>query len=256
MNNGDFIKVEYETRIGDDKKLVETSKEDLAKREGIFDEKVKYGDVTLIVGDDGIFKEINDSFLKAEKGQEVEVTVPPVDAYGQRVPSNIKVHTIREFQRLKIDPQVGKEVTINNKTGRVISVTPGRVLVDYNHKWAGKTVYYKYKINDVITDPNEKLKAILYNYYPGAQFETSIDSSINITVPDSAKFETGWLDAKYNVVNTARKYIPGLDIMILEKYEKEAVPEVPATEEKQKETEQKEEAVKTEENDKPRSESA
>ncbi len=250
MNTGDFIKIEYETRIGEDKKLVETSKEDLAKSEGIYDENEKYGDITVIVGSDGIFREINESFLKAESGQDIEVTVPPEDAYGQRMPSNIKVHTIREFQRLNIEPQVGKEVTINKKTGRVISVTPGRVLVDYNHKWAGKTVYYKYKINAVITDANDKVKAILFNYYPGAEFGISIDTSININVPDSAKFETGWLDAKYNVVNTIRKYLPELDIILLEKYEKEARPENAEAEEKPANTEEKAEAKAPEENDK------
>ncbi|WP_156769163.1 FKBP-type peptidyl-prolyl cis-trans isomerase [Thermoplasma volcanium] len=220
LNTGDFIKIEYEMRVGDDKKLVATSKEELAKENNIYDEKQKYGDIVVIVGQEGLFKEINESFKNAQVGQELEVEIPPEDAFGQRLPSNIKVHTMREFQRLNIDPRVGMEVEINRKIGRIISVTPGRVLVDYNHKWAGKKVYYKYKINGTITDTAEKVKAIIANNYDPEGFNVSVDDSIRIEIPENAKFSVAWLDAKYTIVNTARKYIPGLDILITEKYEK------------------------------------
>lgn len=233
MNDGDFIKIEFEMRVGEDKKLVSTSKADLAKQNDIFDENARYGDIVVIVGQEGIFKEVNEAFKKAEPGQEIEVEVPPEDAFGQRLPSNIKIHTMREFQRLNIDPQVGKEVEINRRVGRIISVTPGRVLVDYNHRWAGKTVYYKFKINGVITDPVEKVKAIIANNYDPEGFNVSLDSDIRIEIPEGAKFSLPWLDAKYNIVNTVRKYVPGYDIVMLEVYKKQ--------EEQKAEAEQKKE---------------
>jgi len=238
LNDGDFIKIEFEMRVGEDKKLVSTSKADLAKQNDIFDEDARYGDIVVIVGQEGIFKEVNEAFRKAEPGQEVEVEVPPEDAFGQRLPSNIKIHTMREFQRLNIDPQVGKEVEINRRVGRIISVTPGRVLVDYNHRWAGKTVYYKFKINGVITDPVEKVKAIIANNYNPEGFNVTLDSDIKIEIPEGAKFSLPWLDAKYNIVNTVRKYVPGYDIVMLEVYKKQ--------EEQKAEGEQKEESAPSE----------
>ena len=240
LNDGDFIKIEFEMRVGEDKKLVSTSKADLAKENDIFDEKAKYGDIVVIVGQDGIFKEVNEAFKKAEPGKEFEVEIPPEDAFGQRLPSNIKIHTMREFQRLNIDPQVGKEVEINRRVGRIIWVTPGRVLVDYNHRWAGKTVYYKFKINGVITDPVEKVNAIIANNYDSEGFTVSMDKDIRIEIPESAKFSLQWIDAKYNIVNTVRKYIPGYDIVILEVYKKQEEQKTEGEQAKTESTEVKE----------------
>ena len=45
--------------------------------------------------------------------------VPAKDAYGMRDNKNIKVVTMREFQRNKINPEIGKEVNINNKVGEI-----------------------------------------------------------------------------------------------------------------------------------------
>ena len=39
MNDGDFIELSFEMRAGQEKKLISTSKEDLAKQENIFDDK-------------------------------------------------------------------------------------------------------------------------------------------------------------------------------------------------------------------------
>ena len=240
MNDGDFIKLDYEMSVGDEKKIVATNLEKVAKDNGIFDEKMRYRDAVLVVGSENIFKEINESFKNAEVGKETEVSIKSEDAYGARDPKNIRVHTIREFQRHNIDPVIGEEITLNNKQGRVMSVTPGRVLVDYNHQWAGKDVYYKYTVKEVIIDKLEKIKSIVdmnYTMEP-EKFEFSLkgDEAV-IVIPEEAKFDPVWIESKFRIVNEVRKYLPDVDVSIVEKYLK---PEKP--EEEKKEEEQKEEA--------------
>ncbi|WP_337860348.1 peptidylprolyl isomerase [Ferroplasma sp.] len=223
MNDGDFIELSFEMRAGQDKKLISTSKEDLAKKEDIFDDKKKYRDAVIVIGTDGLFKEINDSFRHAEIGKEYEVTVPAKDAYGMRDNKNIKVVPMREFQRNKINPELGKEVNINNKAGRIISVTPGRVLIDYNHELAGKDLYYKYQVNKVIDDLEGKVNAIIdMDYTDSDNFVVEIENdSIGIQIPEDAKFDVNWVDSKYKIVNDIRKYIPDRDIIVKELYKKE-----------------------------------
>ncbi|MEM0155609.1 MAG: peptidylprolyl isomerase [Thermoplasmataceae archaeon] len=221
MNNGDFLKIEYEVRAGEEKKLVDTSNESLAKESDIYHEHRKYDDEVIIVGSDKQFPEINESLEKSEEGKEYEVVIPAEKAYGIRDNKNIKVHTAREFQRLEINPVVGQEVSLNNRRGRVLSVTPGRVLVDYNHPLASKTIYYKYKVGKILTDPAEKLLAIVHMYYQPEKedFLCSIEDSVAvISVPEDAKFDPVWLNAKYLVVNDIRKYLPDKDISIREFY--------------------------------------
>ncbi len=186
-----------------------------------------------------MFKAINDSFKNAEIGKEYEVVVPAKDAYGLRDNKNIKVVPMREFQRNNITPEVGKEVNIGNKIGRIISVTPGRVLIDYNHELAGKDLYYKYEIKKVITDESEKVKAIIDMEYSDAdEFEVSLENDIiNIQIPEKAKFDVNWLDSKYRIANDIRKYIPDKDTIIKELYKRE-----------EKKSEEVQESEKKEEN--------
>ncbi len=251
MNDGDFIELSFEMRAGQDKKLISTSKEDLAKEENIFDDKKKYKNAVIVIGTDGLFKEINDSFKQAEIGKEYEVTVPAKDAYGMRDNKNIKVVPMREFQRNKINPEIGKEVNISNKVGRIISVTPGRVLIDYNHELAGKDLYYKYQISKVIDDLKEKVNAIIdMDYSDSDNFVVEIENdSISIQIPEEAKFDINWIDSKYKIVNDARKYIPDMDIVVKELYRKEEKKEEKKEDAPVENTEQKTEDSKENQKD-------
>ncbi|MCL4453780.1 peptidylprolyl isomerase [Ferroplasma sp.] len=238
MNDGDFIELSFEMRAGQDKKLISTSKEDLAKKEDIFDDKKKYKNAVIVIGTEGLFKEINDSFKQAEIGKEYEVTVPAKDAYGMRDNKNIKVVPMREFQRNKINPEIGKEVNINNKVGKIISVTPGRVLIDYNHELAGKDLYYKYQVVKVIDDVKEKVNAIIdMDYTDSEEFTVDINNDlISILIPENAKFDVNWIDSKFKIANDIRKYIPDKDVEIKELYKREEKKEEAAEEQKTEQT--------------------
>ncbi|WMT51751.1 MAG: peptidylprolyl isomerase [Ferroplasma sp.] len=238
MNDGDFIELSFEMRAGQDKKLISTSKEDLAKKEDIFDDKKKYKNAVIVIGTEGLFKEINDSFKQAEIGKEYEVTVPAKDAYGMRDNKNIKVVPMREFQRNKINPEIGKEVNINNKVGKIISVTPGRVLIDYNHELAGKDLYYKYQVVKVIDDVKEKVNAIIdMDYTDSEEFTVDINNDlISIQIPENAKFDVNWIDSKFKIANDIRKYIPDKDVEIKELYKREEKKEEAAEEPKPEQT--------------------
>jgi peptidylprolyl isomerase len=229
MKNEDFIKLDFELRAGEDKKLYATNKEDLAKAENIYNEETHYGDFYGIVGTESFLKKVNESLLNAEIGKEYELEIPPEDAYGIRDPKNIKVHTVREFQRQNIDPVVGQEVIIDRKQGRIISVTPGRVMVDYNNKFAGKTIYYKYTVKEIISEPTEKVRALLFqNYSSSAQkFGITVEGeNIKIDIPEDSKFDHYWFDVKFRVVNEIRKYLPDNNILLIESYPKQQKAEI------------------------------
>ncbi len=237
MNNGDFIRIEYEMRAGDDNRLVATNNEELAKQSEIYQEDVHYGPSTVIVGSENLLAKVNESFLSAEKDKEVVVEMTPAEGFGDRDPKNIRVHTYREFQKNNIDPAVGNEIVLNNRRGRILSVTPGRVLVDYNHQWAGRKIEYRYKVVEVIEGDVEKVKALIDMYYAyrSDQFEIKEGKNkIDITIPENSKFDPAWIEAKFEIVNQTRSHIKEKDIYIIEKYEKppEEKAEEPPAEEK------------------------
>jgi peptidylprolyl isomerase len=232
MENGDFIKITFEMRVGSDKQLVATSEESLAKESNIYDPDQKYGEGVLVVGSEDIFKEINESLLSSKVGDEHEIEIKAEQAYGLRDSKNLKVHTMTEFKRSKIDPIPGQEVRINNRRGKVLSVSPGRVVVDYNHPWASKDVFYKYTIKEKIESKEDKLKGIIdLNFSRGSdKFVVLLrGEALEIEVPEEMKFNIEWFDAKFRVVEATRKYLKETELYITEKYEpkKEEVPAEP-----------------------------
>jgi peptidylprolyl isomerase len=225
MNEGDFIKITFEMRIGTDKRLVATNIESIAKENDMFDEEQDFNEMPVIVGTKDLFDEINKSILGKNVGEGDEVEIKSEKAYGERDVKNIKVHPYSEFQKNKIDPIPGNEVRIGNRRGRVLSVSPGRVVVDFNHPWAGKDVFYKYTIVSKTEDDVGKVQNMIQQHvgklWSSFQVEESGDN-INVTIPEDMKFNMEWFNEKFHVINTAREHLKGKTIVLIEKYELKA----------------------------------
>ncbi len=246
MEKGNIIRWEYDAWVveGDKEELVDTTNEKLAKENGIHDPNLSYGPMISIVGAGRLIKGIEEELLKAEVGKEEVVEIPPEKGYGVRDSKLVKIHSYRELVRQKIEPEIGKEVIINNKKGKIITVTPGRVIIDFNHPLAGKTLKYKFKVVEKIEKDEEKIKAIIQMNYGKDidDFRIKINESIDIELPDSCKYDTRWGVAKYIIVNDIREYVANKDIKFIETYKKK--------EEKKEEKEEKEDLAKKEEGSK------
>ena len=238
MEKGDIIKWEYEAWIleNEEENLIDTTSEELAKEHGIYDPNAKYGAMVSIVGAGRLIKGIEDELLKAEVGKEYEVIIPPEKAYGERDPKLVKIHSYRELARQKIEPEIGKEVIINNKRGRIVTVTPGRVVIDFNHPLAGKTLKYRFKIIEKVENEEDKVRAIIEMDYGKDVDKFSIEineDDIIIQLPDVCKYDSSWGMAKYVIVGDIRDYVANKNVKFVEFY--------PKKEEKKEEKKEKEE---------------
>ena len=240
MEKGDIIRWEFEAWVVEngEEVLFDTTKEDLAKEHGIHDPNMKYGPMVSVVGAGRLIKGIDEELLKAEVGKEYEITIESKDAYGERDPKLVKIHSYRELARQKIEPEVGKEVIINNKRGRIVTVTPGRVVIDFNHPLAGKTLKYRFKVVEKVEGDVDKVRAIIEMDYGKEvdKFGVEIkDEDILITLPDVCKYDNNWSIAKYAIVGDIRDYVGNRNVKFIEVYPKK---EEPQEEEKEGEEEQ------------------
>jgi FKBP-type peptidyl-prolyl cis-trans isomerase 2 len=94
------------------------------------------------------------------------VELPADKAFGERNPEFVRLIPLSIFKENGVDPIPGRYVTINNVSGRVVSVDGGRVKIDFNHPLAGKKVEYELEIKGEIKDTDEKVRAIV-SYYTG-----------------------------------------------------------------------------------------
>ncbi len=231
MEKGDIIKWEYDAWIVEDGKeeLFDTTNEELAKENGIHDPTVKYGPMYSIVGAERLIKGMEEELLHAEVDKEYIVTIPPENAYGERDSKLVKIHSYREIARKLAErdknayPQVGMEVVIDNKRGKIVTVTPGRVVIDFNHPLAGKTLKYRFKIVEKVEGEVEKVKAILDMDYGKDVDEFKIEVSeddIVIELADTCKYDSSWSIAKYMIVSDIRDYVANKNVKFVEVYKK------------------------------------
>jgi FKBP-type peptidyl-prolyl cis-trans isomerase 2 len=160
MKQGDFIKIEYEARTVMTGQLYDTTKMELAAKHGM---RGAEGPETIIIGEGYVIKGLDEELEKRGVGEEFTINIPAEKAFGKRRVELIKTFSLQVFRKEKINPAPGLVINLGGINGKVLSVSGGRVRVDFNHPLAGKAVQYKTKILEKVTDEKEKIRAILKN---------------------------------------------------------------------------------------------
>ena len=65
------------------------------------------------------------------------------------------------FRKQEINVAPGLQVDIDGMIGTIRTVTGGRVIVDFNHPFAGKELIYDIKVKRHVTDPEEQVKGLI-----------------------------------------------------------------------------------------------
>jgi len=161
MNDGDFVLLDFVGRIKESGEIFDLTKEEIAKENGLYNPNFIYKPIPVIVGSHFIIKGLEEEIKKMKVGDKKKIVVKPENGFGERSEKLIKLISIAEFKKQNIDPYPGMPVTINNLRGRVLSVSGGRVKVDFNHPLAGKELEYELEIKDEIKKNEDKVKAIV-----------------------------------------------------------------------------------------------
>lgn len=177
MKEGDFIRIDYVGRISESGKIFDLTKENVAKKEGIFNPSFGYGPVPIIVGANFVVKGLEKVLKDIKVGDKKKVKVGAKDGFGERNSKLIKLIPLSQFKKQNMDPFPGMPITLNNLSGRVLSVSGGRVRVDFNHPLAGKTLEYEIEIKKKITKNIEKIKAVIEFFLKNRNIEVSIDKN-------------------------------------------------------------------------------
>jgi FKBP-type peptidyl-prolyl cis-trans isomerase 2 len=146
--------------VKDTGEIFDLTSEEVAKKEKLYDPKVRYGKVPVIVGERFVLKGLDDELLKMEVGDKKKVSLKPDDAFGQRDPKMIKVIPKSAFRKQDVEPVPGLIVNISGYKGRIQSSDSGRVRVDFNNPLAGKELEYDVEVCEKIEKPEEQIKSV------------------------------------------------------------------------------------------------
>jgi len=166
VEKGDVIKLRYTGRIKETGEIFDTTDEEIAKEAGIYKENGVYGPVPIAVGAGHVLQGLDEALEGLEVGKKYEIEVPPEKGFGKRDRKLIKTFTLGQFRRQGVIPFPGMPVEIETESGRklkgrVLTVSGGRVRVDFNHPYAGRHLVYEVEIVEKVEDPIEKVKAMI-----------------------------------------------------------------------------------------------
>ncbi len=226
FNEKDFILVEYTVKVKDTGKVIDTTDEKIAKEHGIYDEEKEYGPILVIIGEKRFVKGFEEALKESNVGEEKEIEIPPEKAFGTRDPDKVKTFSVRELRKRgvkRLEP--GEIVEIGGLPGIVRSIGGGRVIIDFNHPLAGKTLVYKFKILRKIDDRIEKIKYLIKRRIRGINLEKIIvkeeDGRITIELPEDVLLAEDIQLAKKIIANEIPRYIDNVkEVLFIDRFYK------------------------------------
>ena len=126
--------------------IFDTTVENVAKEQNIFNKDKKYGPMSIILGEKELLDKVEKSLAEMKVGDEQVVSLKCKDAFGERNPDLVRVLPLKTFQEQKINPVPGLIINVGQMLGKVQSVSGGRVRVDFNHPLSGRDIEYNVKL--------------------------------------------------------------------------------------------------------------
>lgn len=151
-----FVEIDFTARS--DGRVFDTTKRDVAESEGLGQGRFK---PLISPLERGYLLEGLYEFLKDKTEGSYTVEIGPEKAFGAKDPKKTKLLSLGKFRQNDMKPYPGLEVEVDGARGVVKNVSSGRVIVDFNHPMAGKTVVYEVELKRFVTDPGECFKALL-----------------------------------------------------------------------------------------------
>jgi len=235
LKNGDFTLANYTLKVKETGDTVGTTLESVAKEKKLYRGEERYEPFFIIVGEGWVPKGLDEALTGLDVGKASTIELPPEKGYGVRDPKKIRLVPLRKFTAEGLTPVPGLQVNLDGKTAQVRSVGAGRVQVDYNHPFAGKTLVYDITVEKIIDNDADKVRNLIHKQLPSVdqqKFEVKIDGGkIQVEVPEDAFFLEGLQVAKRTITADVEKYLPNIETLtFLETFKKpKAAPAAPAT---------------------------
>lgn len=204
LKKGDFVEIKFTGKVKDGNIFDSNIKEDLeaAKIQG------NPSGFVFAVGE-GMFVKGVDEFLIGKELGEYNIELKPEDAFGKRNPKLIQMVPLKNFIQSQINPIPGAMFNFDGRLAKILTVSGGRVMVDFNNPIAGKEVEYKVIVEKLVEDQKAKISA-LNDFFFRKDFDSEVKGDdLEIKVPKGmSPFVTMFAD-KY-------KEILGLNIKAVE----------------------------------------
>ena len=155
LQKKDFVEIEFTGRTKEGEIFDSNIKEDLQKA----NLKVPAKPFIFSLGS-GMFLQGIDDFLIGKEIGEYSLELSPEQAFGKRDSKAIQLISMKIFKEQKLNPIPGAMFNFDGRVAKILSVSGGRVIVDFNNPLAGKDVSYRLNVLRKIENISEKVKSL------------------------------------------------------------------------------------------------
>jgi peptidylprolyl isomerase len=227
LERGSLILVDYTAKVKDSNEVFETTREEEAKKSDLFDPTRKYEPRLISIGQGWVLKGLDEALEAANIGDKIDVEITPDKGFGERDPNKVRMVAQRKLGEKADEVRVGDVIEIDNRTGIVRYVGSGRVQVDFNHRFAGRTLTYDVDIVKKLESDDDKIRSLIKRRLPldDEKIKTNLKGiTLEIELPEETLLAEGLQIIKRAAANDVFKFVPTLkEIKFIESFKSSAL---------------------------------
>lgn len=239
FKKGSLILVDYTAKVKDTNEVFETTTEEEAKKHSLHDANIKYQPKLVSVGESWVIKGLDDALANANVGDKTTVEVSPDKGFGVRDTGKVRMIPLRKLGEDAEKVSVGDTIELDEKKGIIRFIGSGRVQVDFNHRFAGKTILYDINIVKALEADEDKITGILKRHMPVEDSKLAFKkngNALDITIPEELFRVDGLQIIKHFIQMDIFKFVTSIEkVNFVETYlskqtQKAEIEPTPATE--------------------------
>ncbi len=229
LERGSLILVDYTAKVKDSNEIFETTREEEAKKSELFDPTHKYEPRLISIGEGWVLKGLDEALAAANIGDKINVEITPDKGFGERDPNKVRMVAQRKLGEKADEVRVGDVIEIDHRTGIVRYVGSGRVQIDFNHRFAGRTLTYDVDVIKKVESDDDKIRSLIKRRLPLDDEKIKINLkgfTLEIELPEETLLAEGLQIIKRAVANDVFKFVPSLkDIKFIESFKSPTLPQ-------------------------------
>jgi len=224
FNKGSLILVDYTAKVKDTNEVFETTIEEEAKKHSLHDPNIKYQPKLVSIGESWVIKGLDEALANSKVGDKTTIEVTPDKGFGERDSGKVRMIPLRKLGEDADKVSVGDTIEIDEKKGMIRYIGSGRVQIDYNHRFAGKTILYNVNVLKSLETDDEKINGMLKRHMPVDDSKLvfkKTGTTLDITIPEELFRSDGLQVMKHFIQSDIFKFVPSLEkINFLETHQK------------------------------------
>jgi len=217
FEKGSFVLIDYVGRIVETGEIFETTIEEIARKEGIYNEGSLYEPRLAVIGEGWVLKALDESLLNLELNKPAIIEIPSEKGFGNRDPEKVRLYPVRRLTSQGITPRIGMRIEVDGRLATVRTLGSGRVQLDFNPPLAGKSLSYEVTVKKNLETDMEKIQALIHRRIPLADIDkfhvTIEDGGVTIDIPEEAFYIEGLQLSKRGIFTDIQKFFSSMKIV-------------------------------------------